>query len=93
MIRIWRELAPSCKVNIYSKITVGSQTGEEEKEEGEEGEGRGRYEGKGGTESAAKRGSVGIWDTLSHMNSPKSVLGTHFFLVNAITFAIDLMKL
>jgi len=43
MIRIWRELAPSCKVNIYSKITVGSPTGEEEKEEGEEGEGRGRY--------------------------------------------------
>ena len=43
MIRIWRELAPSCKVNIYSKITVGSQTGEEEKEEGEEGEGRGTY--------------------------------------------------
>ena len=39
MIRIWRELAPSCKVNIYSKITVGSPTGEEEKEEGEEGEG------------------------------------------------------
>ena len=48
---------------------------------------------KGGAESAAKRGSVGIWDTLSHMNSPKSVLGTSFFLVNAITFAIDLMKL
>lgn len=66
------------------------------------GEGRGRggeveeevvAGGEGGAESAAKRGSVGIWDTLSHMNSPKLILGTYFFLVHTTNFAKDLVKL
>lgn len=34
MIRIWRQLAPSCKVNIYSMITVGSQTERRRKRRG-----------------------------------------------------------
>lgn len=82
---------------------MGSQTGEEEEEEGKgEGEGEGREGGReskgqiaGGRRSwtcSQERLSGDLGYSESH-EFPRSILGTYFFLVTAITFALDLMKL